>query len=175
MDSALNNNDSPGLRTFGKILDWIAIRFALLGGMIIVAFSAVTVASIIGRTFFNHAILGDFEVTEIGLGIAIFLFLPYCLLRRGNVVIDFFTMGASERFKAALDGIGNLLFTLIAALLIWRLYVGGLDKYHYDEGSMLLDIKTWWAYMVIIPATGLLFLGGIYNLLCDIHKAVKHQ
>ena len=138
-------------------------------------FSAITVASIIGRNFLNHAILGDFEITEIGLAIAIFLFLPYCLLKRGNVVIDFFTMQASDRTKAVLDGIGNLVFTLIAALLFWRLYLSGIDKYTYNEASMLLDIKAWWAYVIIVPTTGLLFLIGIYNLLCDIQIMRKPQ
>ena len=171
----MSGTHPSSLQRFGAILDWLAVRFAILGGLIITAFAAVTVASIIGRTFFNHAILGDFEITEIGLAIAVFLFLPYCLLQRGNVVIDFFTMSVSERSKALLDAIGNLAFALIAALLIWRLYLGGIEKYTYDEGSMLLDIKTWWAYAVIVPATGLLLLGAIYNLLCDIHTVRKHK
>ena len=169
----MNSSPSRNLHVFGAILDWLAVRAAILGGIIIAVLAGVTVTSIIGRTFFNHAILGDFEITEIGLAIAVFLFLPYCLLKRGNVVIDFFTIAASDRTKAILDGIGNLVFALIAALLIWRLYLGGLEKYTYNEGSMLLDIKTWWAYVVIVPATGLLFLSCIYNLLCDIRAVLS--
>ena len=54
------------------------------------------------------------------MAVAIFSFLPYCQMVRGNVIVDVFTTRASPRTRALLDSIGNLLFTAIAALLTWR-------------------------------------------------------
>lgn len=171
----MHPTESPSrLESFGKILDWLAVRFALAGGLIIAVLASVTVASVAGRSLFGSAILGDFEITEFGLAIAVFLFLPYCQLRRGHVVIDFFTMWLSERRKSLLDALGSLIFALIAALLVWRLTLGGIDKYTYAEGSMLLDIKTWWAFVPIVPATVLLFFCCIHNLLRDL-RGGTHQ
>jgi hypothetical protein len=42
-------------------------------------------------------------------GAAIALFLPWCQLRRGNIIVDFFTAKASDRTNAMLDRFGALL------------------------------------------------------------------
>ena len=172
----MSTTESPShLQQYGAILDWLSVRFALLGGLVIAILATVTVTSIIGRTFFNSAILGDFEITEIGLAVAIFLFLPYSQLQREHIVIDFFTMQASTRTKAILDAIGHLVFSLLVALLVWRLFVGGIDKYQYNESSMLLEIKAWWGYVPVVLSTALFFLTSVYNLLCDLHTVAENK
>jgi TRAP-type C4-dicarboxylate transport system permease small subunit len=87
------------------------------------------------------------------MAVAIFAFLPYCQIVRGNVIVDLFTNKASPRTKALLDGIGNLLFTAIAALLTWRVAVGGLEIRSYRETTMVLQVPVWWGY---VPAVAFL-------------------
>ena len=54
----------------------VSMSFALLGGLIMLCLAIITVASIIGRTFFGQSVEGDYELTEVGLAMAVFLFLP---------------------------------------------------------------------------------------------------
>jgi TRAP-type C4-dicarboxylate transport system permease small subunit len=137
----------------GRALDRTATGVALLGGLVLFALTLLTVISVVGRAVFSAPIPGDFELVELGMAVAIFSFLPYCQIVRGNVIVDLFTSKASARAKALLDGVGNLLFTAIAALLTWRVALGGVEIRSYHETTMVLQVPVWWGY---VPAVAFL-------------------
>lgn len=137
-------------------IEYISRQFALTGGIIMILLALVTVASIIGRSLFGFSIEGDYELVEVGLAISIFLFLTECQVKKGHIIVDFFTVALAKRKIYFLDATGNLLFTLVAALLTWQLGLGGLDSYQYLEQSMILEIPIWIAYVPAVISTGLL-------------------
>jgi TRAP-type C4-dicarboxylate transport system permease small subunit len=131
----------------GRALYRAATGFAVLGGLVMFALTLLSVISIVGRVAFSAPIPGDFELVELGMAVAIFAFLPYCQIVRGNVIVDLFTSRASPRTRALLEGIGNLLYTAIAALLTWRVALGGLEIRSYNETTMVLQVPVWWGYV----------------------------
>jgi TRAP-type C4-dicarboxylate transport system permease small subunit len=131
----------------GRVLYRAATGVAVLGGLVLFALTLLSVISIVGRVAFSAPIPGDFELVELGMAVAIFSFLPYCQIVGGNVIVDLFTSKASPRTRALLDGIGNVLFTAIAALLTWRVAVGGLEIRSYHETTMVLQVPVWWGYV----------------------------
>ena len=48
-------------------------------------------SSVLRRWLFSTPIPGDFELAQIGTAVAVFAFLPYCQVVRGNIVVDTFT------------------------------------------------------------------------------------
>jgi TRAP-type C4-dicarboxylate transport system permease small subunit len=137
----------------GRALHRTATGVALLGGLVLFALTLLTVISVVGRAAFSAPIPGDFELVELGMAVAIFSFLPYCQIVRGNVIVDLFTSKASLRTRALLDGVGNMLYTAIAALLTWRVALGGLEIRSYNETTMVLQVPVWWGY---VPAVAFL-------------------
>jgi TRAP-type C4-dicarboxylate transport system permease small subunit len=131
----------------GRVLYRAATGMAVLGGLVLFALTLLSVISIVGRVAFSAPIPGDFELVELGMAVAIFSFLPYCQIVRGNVIVDLFTSRASPRTRALLDGMGNLLYTAIAALLTWRVALGGLEIRSYHETTMVLQVPVWWGYV----------------------------
>ncbi|MGH7311303.1 MAG: TRAP transporter small permease, partial [Candidatus Rokuibacteriota bacterium] len=77
-----------------RALDVLARAFALAGGAVLVLITGMAVASIVGRAVLGTPVPGDFELVQVGCGAAIAAFLPYCQLRRGNIIVDFFTVRA---------------------------------------------------------------------------------
>ena len=138
---------------------------AVLGGAVLVALIVMTCVSILGRALFSAPIPGDFELVEIGCAIAVFAFLPYCQMTRGNVVVDFFTAGVSTRRRASLDLVANTLFTLIAGLLTWRAVLGGLDLHRYQETTMVLAVPLWWGFVPAVLCLAVLTLVSAYTVL----------
>ena len=131
----------------GRALHRAATGVAVLGGLVLFALTLLTVISVVGRAAFSAPIQGDFELVELGMAIAIFSFLPYCQIVRGNVIVDLIMSRASPRTRALLDGIGNLLYTAIAALLTWRVALGGMEIRSYHETTMVLQVPVWWGYV----------------------------
>lgn len=142
--------------TIGRALERASRGLALAGGGVLLAVCGVTVASVVGRTLFGVPVLGDFELVEIGVAVAVFAFMPYCQLVRGNVAVDLIARGLGPRARARLDAGHDLVFAAIAALLAWRLALGGSELRAWGESSMILGVPLWWAFVPIVISVALL-------------------
>ena len=135
---------------FEQAVERACIWLAIAGGFVMLGFTAISVASIVGRTFFGAPLVGDYELTERGTAIAVFAMLPYCHLRGGNVSVDLFVSMFPSAMRRALALISDVLFAVVAALLAWRLTLGGINQYEYRDKSMMLEIPTWWMFVPIV-------------------------
>lgn len=156
--------DTADQSRIGRVLELGSTALALAGGLVLTGLMLMSITSIAGRWLFSRPLPGDFELVEIGTGLAIFLFLPACQLRGANVIVDFFTTGMSRRGQAWLDAFGALLYTLAAALFAWRLVFGGLDYLRYGEKTMVLGLPLWWSFVLILPASVWLALVTGYTM-----------
>ncbi|ETX13036.1 C4-dicarboxylate ABC transporter [Roseivivax halodurans JCM 10272] len=137
--------------------------WALLGGVVLLGIVVINVLSvaggIVGTTF-----PGDFELTEMGIAIAVFAFLPYCQLMDANVTADIFTSGLPERRVAALRALAALIAMAFAAILLWRMYLGMLDQKTYNYMTTILQVPVWWAFVPILVSLALLIAASIISL-----------
>ena len=137
-------------------LERLARSVALAGGLLLVGVMGMTVVSVIGRYLFNAPVPGDYEITELAIGIAAFAFFPYCHITNANIVVELFTGRMPARFKAALDAVHNVTFAVVAGLIAWRLFIGGMHKFDDGETTMFLGIPIHWAYFSAVLGAGLL-------------------
>lgn len=138
-----------------KWLEKLAAGFALLGGLCALLVAGLTLYSVIGRNLFAHPLPGDIELSQIGIALSIALCLPWCQLKRGNIIVDFFTQAAPERVNGALDRFGALLLAVMLGLLAWRTGVGALAVDEAGEQTMILGLPMWWGYAVLAPGLAL--------------------
>ena len=127
----------------GRILYVITRWLAILGGVVVCAMASLTTVSITGRAAFSFPIPGDVELIEIGTSTAVFAFLPYCQLMRGNVIVDFFMTQEPVRAKTFLDALGSLMYFVVGSILAWRLIFGGFDMHQYAEKTLTIGIPRW--------------------------------
>lgn len=148
-----------------KALQALARLSAILAGLLLVFITAMTCASIVGRDLFGKAILGDFELSGAAAGAAIALCLPWCQANRGNIIVDFFTSGASAGARAAMDRLGALLLAAVMVLMAWRTALGGLNAWTTQSGSMMLGFPEWIVYVAMVPPLVLTALIGLHQAL----------
>ena len=148
----------------GRVLYSLSRLFALFGGFVLCAMAILTTTSVIGRSFFNSPIMGDFELIAIGTGVGVFAFLPYCQITGANVFVDFFLAKAPIGVKTFFDTIGNLAYGTIIALMVWRMSLGGIDMYELDEMTLILEIPRWWTFPLALACLMLLLAVCIYTL-----------
>ncbi len=115
----------------------------------------MTCYSLIGRNTTGQTIVGDFELTGVATGAAIALFMPLCQFKKANIVVDFFTAKASAATIAQLDRLGALFMAAAFALLTWRTYLGGLNAWTSQSGSMMLGFPEWIVYAAMTPPLAL--------------------
>ncbi|HWV11250.1 MAG TPA: TRAP transporter small permease [Pseudomonas sp.] len=154
-------------RPLGRLLDALARWLAIVGGLVLVAITLLSAYSITMRSFFDAPLLGDVELVQMGCGIAVVSFLPLCQLRRGNVIVDAFTLKSSANVRRILDTLGCLLMAACALLLAWRSTIGTFDTYANGEESIIMGIPMWWSMTPFAPAFALLAVVALYTAWLD--------
>ena len=144
-----------------RLLDVLARTFAFLGGAVLVGITLMSVTSIAGRALLGKPVPGDFELVQVASAVAIAAFLPYCQLRRGNIIVDFFTTRTSARTQAVFDAIGALLFSAVMGLLAWRTTLGFMTVKASHEVTMIVGFPVWIGYAAIVPSLVLATLVGL--------------
>jgi TRAP-type C4-dicarboxylate transport system permease small subunit len=137
---------SAGTSEIG-VLDKLARALAMIGGATLLFAALLVCASILRRGMAGQSIPGDYEIVQMSTGIAAFTFLPYCALRRTNIYVDAFTTRLSPRRRNRLDALWDLVFALFAALIAWRLAVGGYETTLNKTTTMSLGLPVGWAVL----------------------------
>ena len=137
------------------LLQTLAKFCAVMAGVLLTVITLMTCVSLIGRNTTGWTIVGDFELSGSAAGAAIALFLPWCQIRRGNIMVDFFTNGTSAATQDKLDRFGALLLALAMGLMTWRTAIGGLNAWKSHAGSMMLGFPEWVVYLGMVPPLAL--------------------
>lgn len=144
--------------------------WALLGGLVLSAVVLLNVASIAGAAVLNQPVPGDFEMTQVGVAVAAFAFLPFCQLERANVSADIFTSAASPRWIAAFSLLASAVALVFSALMIWRMYFGLIDQKTYGYTTAILQFPHWWAFAPILVSLALLLIASAVTLTEDVRS-----
>jgi TRAP-type C4-dicarboxylate transport system permease small subunit len=144
-----------------RLLESLAKLCAVAAGVLLTVITLMTCVSLIGRNTTGWTIVGDFELSAAAAGAAIALFLPWCQLRRGNIIVDFFTTRASDRVNGWLDRLGALLYALVLGLMTWRTAIGGLNAWRAQSGTMMIGFPEWVIYTAMVPPLALCVAIGL--------------
>lgn len=148
-----------------RVLSTLARLCAVLAGVLLTVITLMTCASLIGRNTTGWTLVGDFELSGAAAGAAIALFMPWCQVRRGHILVDFFTARASAATQALLDRCGVLLLALVMALLAWRTTLGGLNAWNTQSTTMMMGLPEWIVYAGMVPPLALTALIALLQAL----------
>jgi TRAP-type C4-dicarboxylate transport system permease small subunit len=151
---------------------WLAI----LGGVVLIAITVMTVVSITGRAFISFGlgpVPGDFELVEAGAAFAVFAFLPWCQINRGHATVDVFTSYLSPAVNRVIDFLTELLMTAAIVLIAWRLWYGMLDKIRYNETTFILQFPVWWGFAIAMFAAAVGVLVSLFVLYLRLREMIE--
>ncbi len=157
----------------GLGLDRLCKLLAIASGISLLVMALLSLRSIVGRTFFDSALQGDYELVQMLSAIAVAMALPYANWIGGHVIVDFFTAKAPAKANALMDMVAHLLLALFSAVLAWRLGVGMVDLRGNHDASMMLNIPTWWSYAPMVPSFALLAATSLYTAAGHLRKLLS--
>lgn len=168
-DVAQQKETGPSGLVFSIITGW-----AILGGIVLLLVVLMHTWSVIG-TQFGMPFPGDFEMTEVGICIAVFAFLPYCQMTDANVTADIFTSRASPRWIAVFSLAASIIALGFSLLLMWRMYAGMLDQKEYDYTTAILQFPHWIAFIPILISLALLAIASLFTLQKSARNIKEHK
>ncbi|MGB0960974.1 MAG: TRAP transporter small permease, partial [Halocynthiibacter sp.] len=95
-----------------------------------------TVVSVLGRKLFILPVPGDYELVELGTGVAVFFFLPWCQLRRSHVSVNLLVNRFSKLGQQIFVTLGNGSLLLLSGVILWRLWNGFAEKFPYGSDAL---------------------------------------
>ncbi len=159
----------------GRATHGLAKWMAIAGGIVLLAMIAIVVISVIGRAFIwagLKPILGDYELISVGMGFAVFAFLPWAHLMRGHALVSLLTDAFSDRANAWILVVTDFMMLAASAFIAWRLYFGMMDKFSYRETTILLGLPLGWAFLAGFIGAVVLVLVSVFVFGRSIQDAV---
>jgi TRAP-type C4-dicarboxylate transport system permease small subunit len=138
-----------------RLLEQAAKLCAVLAGVLLTVITLMTCISLLGRNTIGWSIVGAFELAGSAAGAAIALFMPWCQVQRGNIIVDFFTARAAPQTQDRMDRFGAFLLALAMGLMAWRTGIGGVNAWRSQAGSMIMGFPEWIVYVGMVPPLAL--------------------
>jgi TRAP-type C4-dicarboxylate transport system permease small subunit len=151
------------LQSVSRLMHALAAWAAIVGGAILASIAGLVVTSVALRALDFRPVQGDFELVQVGLAAGIALFLPWCQLRGGNIIVDFFTTRTRIRTQRRLDAFAALLVALMMALVAWRAAIGAISARQTGETTMILGFPIWWSYAAMTPGLALTSVVALFG------------
>ena len=142
---------------------------AVSGGVLFIALIIMSLVSIIGRKLGFGSVTGDIELMQAGTAVAATAFLPYCTLLGEHIKVDFFTENMRESLKRPIDGIAEILFAVVSALLVWRTVLSAISTHESQEVTTLVSLPLWIPTALLVPGLFLMMICAFYRAYAHFH------
>ena len=140
----------PGffLTTSERVTWWLARAGCV--GLAIMMF--LTLADVIGRVFNSPIVVTD-EVTELIMGMMIYLGVGYTTIHRGHIRVDILISRFSPRVQGILDTLTYLIALGFMLLVCWRLFLQASSRIENNDLTQISEIPVWpVAYVMAIAS-----------------------
>jgi TRAP-type C4-dicarboxylate transport system permease small subunit len=124
-------------------IERVAGAVALIGGTLAVAVALLVTVSVLGRWLFSKPVEGDFEFVKMATALGIFAYMPYTQARRGNIMVDTFTLKLPPAVTRRMDAFWDIVFACAMGFCAYGLFVGARDAIRTGETTMQLQIVMW--------------------------------
>ena len=81
-----------------------------------------------------------------------------------NIIVDVFTQNVTPGTRRGLDGLGTFLYSLVMALIAWRLGVGARSAFASGENTMVLQLPSYLPIALCAVLAGFVSLAAFVSL-----------
>ena len=147
---------------------------ARAGSVGLATIMVLTFCDVIGRYVFNNPIVGTVEVTELLMGMIVYLGVGLTTQTRGHIRVDIVINLFSPRTRALLDVLTLSLSILLVFLMCWHLWLKAgiiIDK---NDLTQIWEWPVWPAAYVMAAASLLMLTSLIFQLLHGLNDLMQN-
>ena len=137
----------------------VTLWLARIGSIGLAGMMFLTLFDVIGRAF-GHPIAVSVEVTEIIMGMMIYLGLGYTTFLRGHIRVDILVIYLSPRIQAILDFVTGIIALLIGILISWRLWIYADSRLTNGDLTQIGEVPVW-PYAFIMAFSSMLMVTSL--------------
>ncbi len=109
----------------GRVTLWLVRA----GALVLAVMMLMTFFDVIGRYFLNQPIVGTVDMTELYMGLIVFLGIGATTLKRGHISVDIVVSRLRPRARLLSDLFAQAVCAVLAGLICWQLWVVAQDTF----------------------------------------------
>jgi TRAP-type C4-dicarboxylate transport system permease small subunit len=152
--------DDAGGGRLERLNGRISLWFARLAALILVGIGIMTFCDVFARYFLNRPFTFTVEVTQLLMGMVIWLGVGLTTHDTRHITVDVVTMRLPVRLRAVLEILVSAVGFVILVLMVWQMWETAFvlrEKGQYTEIHEIII----WPYAYIMCAAATLFLTGV--------------
>ena len=146
-------------------------RLARVG---VVAMAIVIIANIIGR-FFQHPIVGTYEIVEVLLALVVGLPLAYLGLQGTHIAVSILTDRLSEPARTIVKMFIDIFGVFLVALIAWQLFKYGTYMRVGGEVTETLKMPFYPVIYVLVFCFFVFFMVLLANLVKSVARLIRRK
>lgn len=146
--------------TLSKRFEQVTLRLAQIGSIALGIMMLFTFFDVIGRYFFNSPIVGTVEVTELLMGLIVYLGIGYTTMLRGHIRVDILITHLPLQMQALLDLITLSIGLLFTILIGWQLWLKAADTRAAGDVTQLWELPLY-PVAYVMAACSIPLIGGL--------------
>ncbi len=149
----------------------VTLWLARAGSVGLALMMFLTLFDVIGRSF-DHPITGTVEVTELIMGMMIYLGVGYATFMKSHIRVDIVIMNFSTRVQAWLDVLTGLIGLGITFLISWQLFNQSALKMANGETTQIWEVSLYPFAYVMATASILMVTSLILHIVVSARVAL---
>jgi len=146
---------------------------ARVAAVIMAILALLTFADVGARYLFNRPFNFSVEITELSMGLIVYLGIGLTTHENGHVRVDMVTLRLGERVRAMVEALTSLIALGFLAVMIWRLWLRALVLYEKHDVSQVLHLP-FWPIAFAMATASLFLLSGVFLWLIAALRRAGH-
>lgn len=117
-----------------------SLWLARAGASALALMMILTFFDVIGRYFFNSPLVGTVEVTELLMGMIVYLGIGYTTVFRGHICVDIVITHLPLRIQIFLELITLAISIIFTTLICWQLWIKAADTVATGDVTQLWEL-----------------------------------
>jgi TRAP-type C4-dicarboxylate transport system permease small subunit len=155
----------------GRVTTWLARIAALILSLLAV----VTFADVVARYFFNRPFTFTVEMTELAMGLIVYLGVGLVTQSGSHITVDVVTLRLSERMRAFMTLLMNLLALAFLAIMVWQLFLRAQFLLVKADITPIWRIPFWPVAFVMAGASVFLLTGLLLQMIAAFQQLSGRQ
>lgn len=135
---------------FAALAERASLRLAWFSAATLALMTLLTFVDVLGRELLSAPISAKVEMTELAMGLTVFLGIGLTTFLRGHTRVDILILHLPDRWRATLDSMTYALSLLFVAAVCWRLGELALAQRHKGDLTQIWEIPLWPVSVVMV-------------------------
>lgn len=144
------------LDRFDALTGRLSLWLVRVGAVVLAAMMLMTFLDVVGRYVFNSPIVGTYDMTQLYMGLIVYLGIGYTTHRRAHISVDLLTGRLGTRARLWFDLLAQVISGVLAALICWQLWSIAGDSVDNNDLTQIWELPIFPVVYVMAAASVLM-------------------